>query len=222
MKRLVFLPVALLFGCFAPDLSGAMLLCDSSHFCPDGYSCVNGQCQIGTGGNPGGTDGGTGGGTDGGSSGPSGCADGMGSDVTSSGKAAWACPGTYQASSDPTKNADRLCSSGFGICTVADSVNQNTCNNLGGFFLANVAVKWTNGSSSCGPSAGQGNQTAGFAGCGKNVSQWYVSGISACSGFLKAMSDSSNFTLQIGSPYNPLTTTTSSNAASNGVLCCKK
>lgn len=215
MKRLVFLPVALLFGCFAPDLSGAMLLCDSSHFCPDGYSCVNGQCQVGTGGNPGGTDGGA--------SGPSGCADGMGSDVTSSssGKAAWACPGTYQASSDPTKNADRLCASGFDVCTVADSVNQNTCNNLGGFFLANVAVKWTNSSSSCGPSAGQGNQTAGFAGCGKNVS-WYVAGISSCSGFSKAMSDWNNNTLQIGSPYNPLTTTTTNSASSNGVLCCKK
>ena len=70
MRKLLFFPVALLFGCFAPDLTGAMFLCDPSHFCPDGYSCVSGRCQIGNGGTSTG---------DGGASGPSGCADGMGS-----------------------------------------------------------------------------------------------------------------------------------------------
>ena len=213
MRKLLFFPVALLFGCFAPDLAGAMFLCDPSHFCPDGYSCVSGRCQIGNGGTSTG---------DGGASGPSGCADGMGSEVSgsSAGKPAWACAGTYQASSDPAKNATKLCAAGYDICAVADSINLNTCNNLGGFYLANVPVRWQFTTPSCGPSGGQGNQTAGFAGCGKSVNS--VFGISSCSGFSKAMSDWQNSTLQISSPFSPLTTTTSSSASSNGVLCCQK
>ncbi len=211
MRKLLFVPLSLLFGCFAPDLTGTMLMCDSSHFCPDGYSCIAGVCKLGSGGNPTGSDGGSGG--------SSGCADGMGSDVSASAASpAWACPGTYQASSDTSKNATKLCASGYDLCTAADTVNQNSCNNLGGFFLANVVVRWQNFREECG-TAGN-NQVAGFAGCGKAI--YGSTNIPSCGGFQKGMFEFNNTQLSISSPYSPLATTTKNDSSSNGVLCCKK
>ena len=216
MRKILLFPIAMLFGCFNPDLTAASLICDPSHFCPDGYSCINGLCATGS----------VGGG-DGGTTAVdmtttmSGCSDGAGSDVSSgTGKPAWACPGTYQASSDNTKNATRLCASGFDICAAADTVNQNTCNSLGGFFLANVSVRFQGGSGSCGVSSGSGGQTAAWAGCGKMI--YTVGSAPSCNGFNRAMYDFNGNNLSINQPYQPLTTTTSNQAGSNGVLCCKK
>jgi hypothetical protein len=218
MRKIMFAPIALLFGCFNPDLTAASLNCDTSHFCPDGYSCIAGLCKLGTTGNNGDMAGG--GGNPDLTPNMSGCADGAGSDVSSgSGKPAYACPGTYSAGSDPTKNAARLCAVGWDICTIADTINQNTCNNLGGFFLANVAVHSQGGSNFCG-AVGGGGQMAAWAGCGKSI--YSVSQITACSGFGKAMFDLSGNNLSINQPYQPLTTTTSNQANTNGVLCCKK
>jgi len=216
MRKNMLVPIALLFGCFNPDLTAASLICDPSHFCPDGYSCIDGFCKMGTSSNN----------ADMGGGNPdlrpsmSGCADGAGSDVSSgSGKSAYACPGTYSVSSDPTKNAARLCAVGWEICTVADTINQNACNNLGGFFLANVAVHSQGTSNFCGAVSG-GGQTAAWAGCGKSVYSVYP--INVCSGFGKAMFDLSGNNLSISQPYQPLTTTTSNQTSTNGVLCCKK
>ncbi len=214
MRKILFFPIALLFGCFNPDLTAATLICDPGHFCPDGYSCIDGVCKPGTGGFQ----------TDGGgivdmTTTMSGCSDGKGSEVSSSSvKPAWACPGTYQASGDSTKNADRLCAVGFAICTLADTVSQNSCNNVNGFFLADVPVRFQNFNSSCGVSGG--GQTPAWAGCGKSTGN--VANISACGGFGKAMYDFNNTQLKINSPFTPLAATTQNDATSNGVLCCKK
>ena len=58
MRKMLFFPIALLFGCFNPDLTAATLICDPGHFCPDGYSCIDGLCKPGTGGFQTGADGG--------------------------------------------------------------------------------------------------------------------------------------------------------------------
>lgn len=218
MRKILFFPIAVLFGCFNPDLTAASLICDSSHFCPDGYSCIDGLCKPGTGGFQ---TGGDGGGIVDMTTTASGCSDAAGSDVSSgTGKPAWACPGTYQSSGDNTKNAARLCASGFDLCAAADTINQNNCNNLGGFFLANVAVHSQGGSGLCGASNGTGGQTAAWAGCGKMV--FSVGSAPTCNGFGRAMFDFNGNNLSISSPYQPLTTTTSNQANTNGVLCCKK
>ena len=216
MRKMLFFPIALLFGCFNPDLTAATLICDPGHFCPDGYSCIDGLCKPGTGGFQTGADGGI---VDMTAPVVSGCSDGKGSDVSSSStKPAWACSGTYQASTDGTKNADRLCAVGFAVCTMADTVSQNTCNNVSGFFLADVPVRFQNFNSSCGVPGG--GQTPAWAGRGKSTSN--VANISACGGFGKAMYDFNNTQLKINSPYTPLSTTTQNDSGTNGVLCCKK
>lgn len=206
--RKIFLFSIFLFGCFAPDLTATQLLCDESHFCPDGFSCIAGICQMGSGG------GGTG--SDGGVS-SSGCADGKGSDVSSSVKSSWACPGTYQANGDNTKNAARLCAAGYSICTSAEAVNLSTCNNVNGFYLADVPVRFQSFNSSCGIAGN--NQTPAWAGCGKSTSS--VSNIGGCNNFAKAMYDFNNQQLDINSPFSPLAGTTQNDSSSNGVLCCK-
>lgn len=212
MRKIMLFPIALLFGCFNPDLTTATLICDASHFCPDGYSCIDGLCRLGPGDNPQP-------GTDGGMTVISGCADGKGADVSSSvTKPAWACPGTYQADKDNTKNADRLCAAGYAICTNADSVNQSACGNVNGFFLADVPVRFQNFNSSCGVAGG--GQTPAWGGCGKSTGS--TSNISACSGFMRAMYDFNNSQLKINSPFTPLAGSTQNDAGSNGVLCCKR
>ena len=212
MRKIMLFPIALLFGCFNPDLTTATLICDASHFCPDGYSCIDGLCRLGPGDNPQP-------GTDGGMTVVSGCADGKGADVSSSvTKPAWACPGTYQADKDNTKNADRLCAAGYAICTSADMVSQSACGNVNGFFLADVPVRFQNFNSSCGVAGG--GQTPAWGGCGKSTGS--TSNISACSGFMRAMYDFNNSQLKINSPFTPLAGSTQNDASGNGVLCCKR
>lgn len=207
MRKIMLFSISLLVGCFDPDLTTAQLLCDSSHFCPDGFSCIAGICQMGSGS----------GSSDGGVLANSGCSDGKGSDVSGSvAKPAWACPGTYQALADATKNATRLCAAGFSICTMADTINLSTCNNVNGFYLADVPARFGFGNSSCG-TAGN-NQSAAWAGCGKSTSN--INNI-MCGNFTKAMVDWQNQQLDINSPFSPLATTTQNDASTNGVLCCK-
>lgn len=211
MRKIMLFSITLLVGCFAPDLTATQLLCDESHFCPDGFSCIAGICQLGSG--SGGTDGG-------GGSLTSGCADGKGTDVSGGTvKPAWACPGTYQADGDRTKNAARLCAAGYDICTTAATINQSTCNNVNGFFLADVTVRFQGITGSCGTASG--NQVAAWAGCGKSNSSIGSLGGQGCSNFTKAMYDWNNQQLDINSPFSPLAGTTQNDSSTNGVLCCK-
>lgn len=212
MRKIMLFSITLLVGCFAPDLTATQLLCDESHFCPDGFSCIAGICQLGSG--SGGTDGG-------GGSLTSGCADGKGTDVSGGTvKPAWACPGTYQADGDRTKNAARLCAAGYDICTTAATINQSTCNNLNGFFLANspVRAQGTN-NTACTTAATTGGQTAAWAGCGKTI--YSVGSAPDCGGFTRAMYDLAGNGLRINSPFSPLAGTTQNDSSTNGVLCCK-
>lgn len=207
--------VMLLSGCFAPDLSKAMLLCDGvSRFCPEGFSCVKGVCSQG--------------GevvSDGGSVSdiaalvdlgkPSGCRDGQGTDTSGNG-IVFACAGTFEASSDPTKSASRLCAVSWKLCTSGAGVSGALCSGLDGFFLAEVPARATLPSTGCG--AARAGESPGLAGCGKAVSGVYA--VPSCAGFRSALFAGGGSGLSVSLPY-ALDGASANITPSNGVLCCK-
>ena len=206
--------VVMMAGCFAPDLSKAMLLCDGvSRFCPDGLSCVQGVCRESGAAA-----------SDGGSMDAAavadlvqvvtGCRDGKGADVSGSG-AVFACPGAFEASPDPTKNAARLCAPSYKPCVSAAAVGGSLCAALEGFFLADVPARAALPNTSCG--ATRAGESPGLAGCGKAVTGVYA--VPSCAGFSRALFAVGPSGIAVSAPYSLESATNITNT--NGVLCCK-
>lgn len=207
MRKSLVLPIALLMGCFAPDLSGITFKCDADRACPDGYTCSTGECKV-SGDVPVPTP------TD-----PNGCASGTGIDVSSNGKdRAWACAGTYNSSTNP---ASRLCATGYRICANATSININNCNSKDGFFLADMPLYWKNFNQNCQASNGDKNDNPAFAGCGKGSSGNKKWPISCGFGFSEAMDDWNNSSLDVSGANTSISVSTTNTESKNGVLCCK-
>jgi len=204
--------LVVLGGCFAPDLSKLSLRCDAvEHFCPDGLSCVDGFCTD----SPAGQTSDLASVDDQGAR-SAGCQDGSGKEVSGSAPA-FACPGTFEASSDPQKGASRLCAPGFKLCSRADTLNQFVCSTLAGFYVADVPTRAALPSASCG--VVRSGESAGFAGCGKSVAGVY--GVPSCAGFTRGLFVTAGSGLAVAAPFASLDGTTQNTTGSNGVLCCK-
>lgn len=200
-------------GCFNPNLAAAKFKCDTSHFCPEGLSCVEGVCSDKAAGE-----------SDGGSNDAAavadlvqvvtGCRDGKGADVSGSG-AVFACPGAFEASPDPTKNAARLCAPSYKPCVSAAAVGGFLCAALDGFFLADVSARAALPNTSCG--AARAGESPGLAGCGKAVTGVYA--VPSCAGFRSALFAVGPSGIAVSAPYSLESATNITNT--NGVLCCK-
>lgn len=204
--------LVVLGGCFAPDLSKLSLRCDAvEHFCPDGLTCVDGFCTD----SPAGQTSDLASVSDQGAR-SAGCQDGSGKEVSGSAPA-FACPGTFEASSDPQKGASRLCAPGFKLCSRADTLNQFVCSTLAGFYVADVPTRAALPSVSCG--VVRSGESAGFAGCGKSVTGVY--GVPSCAGFTRGLFVTAGSGLAVAAPFASLDGTTQNTSGANGVLCCK-
>ena len=208
-------------GCFNPNLAAAKFKCDNSHLCPDGLACVDQVCieasdqprdlsaiQ-----------------TDGFTSDLSGsvdlfqpavgCRNGIGTDLNNGSSA---CPGLYEAGTDPAKFASHLCAPGYAICTLGSAVNLASCAGLAGFFLADVPTKLTFPTVSCGKAT---TETPGFAGCGTGGGSMGVYSVPSCNGFSRSMFYMGGNNLVIVTPNATLDGTATNTDPKNGVLCCK-
>lgn len=220
MKFSTFLFMVASAGCFNPDLSTADLLCDGvSRFCPDGYSCAEGHCREGQ--------------SESGdmvsvsNDGPlpidmsiakTGCSDGKGTDLsTGASVSAFACLGTFEASSDPNKSAVRLCAPGYKVCVQSTGINQTQCGSLFAFYLADVSARAMLPSAfGCG--SARSGETPGFAGCGAGAGSVVIA---ACGGFGRAVFAVGGNGLSVSPPFGPIDTTAQNTSSTVGVICCK-
>lgn len=214
--------VALTFGgCFSPNLEGVAFVCDETNpQCPAGYTCTEGRCVTGTGGTmmePPTTpavDGGSG------MAGAAGCTSGVGFDVSKeAARPTYACPGTFQADFDRNKNVNRLCASGYAICTDANRVNITACSAISsGYFVARVDTRRQAGMSDV--QCGTPNNTYKeelWAGCGRAGKDIFQAN---CSGFTSARDcdpQTTFFCMYKGSLESATNTDPNS-----GALCCKQ
>ena len=220
-------------GCFNPDLTGVVFKCDdiNNTQCPAGQVCLEGNCVTTDiiGGGP--TDDGGTGSADLAGTVPSvtGCAAGGGNDVSKGqSKLVYTCAGTFDSTFNTSRNINRLCATGYELCTKADNIDMNKCSQEpSGFFMARVITQRDNMMASkngCG-SPGK-NQGPMWAGCGASLS-YVVPLASSCSNFTKAWDcgysqttgdtqlDCYNF-----GGYSP--EASASKRADHGALCCKK
>lgn len=210
-------------GCFSADLASLNQKGDGvDHFCPEGLACVDGVCTSGTQ-----------------TADLAMSADGMqtmdmaqpvdlsqpaagcrsGSGVNVSGSAsAFACPGLYEAGTDPAKIATHLCATGYTLCTAGAAVNLPSCAALSGFYLADVPTKSTFPNVSCGKAT---TETPGFAGCGTGGGSMGVYSVPSCNGFSRSMFYMGGNNLVIVTPNATLDGTATNTDPKNGVLCCK-
>lgn len=209
-----------LVGCFSPNLEGVSFLCDDANpQCPAGYECAESRCfstdnipMTGTDPTPV-PDGGTG------MMGATGCASGMGFDVSrDQQRPVFACPGTFTADGDKTKNVNRLCATGFSICGDAMRVNLQACNALStGFFVARSIARRASNSTDvqCMAPMG-GTRELLWAGCGRNMGKDVFTAM--CGGFSAARD--CDLASSFGCYNNSLEGAFNKDAAS-GALCCK-
>lgn len=123
----VLVPLA---GCFNPPLDGVTLTCTSEDpRCPDGQSCQNGICRAEPRDLAASADGMAA--TDGAPPDQArpGCSKGGGVQVGG----AWACAGTFAKGGAAT-----LCAVGFAPCKSPANIDLAACNQLPGFFVADV------------------------------------------------------------------------------------
>lgn len=204
MRRLLI--SFLLVGCF--DAGSAPLICSQEMpQCPDGRSCVDGQCV-------------TVGASDGGSGDlatndmqqadllpVSGCAAGNGKAVGAGG--AWACPGVYGG---VNPKASTLCRS--KVCSDASLLMESDCALVDGFFVSST---W-GATSMLDPPEVICNSAASlelaFFGCGKLGFKTTMQ----CSGFNRSMQVSIANKLMASNPYS--INSLSNSDPNNGVLCC--
>lgn len=211
----VFLPAALLMGCFNPNTSGIVIICDPANPCLDGQSCVQGRCVQA-------------------SSLDMSVAseDGQvrdlmsivpGCTTASSGKqvgAAWACSGAFVVG-----KARMRCAAGFVVCPDAVKVDQPACNALTGFFAGDEPgydVSFDPPNAMCGPDSGPANRY--WFGCGQAVQPdagtnfVYSRSANPCKGFTKTLA------CQPGSGWDCFAGNTLDKVANShsydGVLCC--
>jgi len=204
MRKSLVLPIALLMGCFAPDLSGITFKCDADRACPDGYTCSTGECKV-----PGDVPVPTPNPTPG-------CSGTNGSDVSGSGTGkVWACPGKW----DQSQLASGLCATGYSICKDASAVNLGICNAKSGFFFADVGVYKANGNRlDCGSNNNLWDR--GFAGCGTSPDNQQKAS-SICGGFNRAIIGTDSTLLKVLKANDTLAKSTENTSSENGVLCCK-
>lgn len=233
------------FACFAPDLAKARLLCDGvAHFCPESYACVNGVCVNG---------GALSDTPDLAVSVPAdlagidltpppdmavtpavGCKDPFngGTNVSNLngdlGTAqAYTCPGTFQASSDPTKNASSLCAAGYHICDYGEtktkySLGTVPCAYVKGYFFIDVKGAWvtTDTNAVCNASPTKPDEFPGFGSCGRKyptIGDVFFPG--TCDGITFFLASQPGNGLTVNAPYNILAATNTN--PGNGVTCCK-
>lgn len=207
--RFVILLLALLVAsCFTADPSHIVFKCDAANPCLDGQSCIGGYCKASTQVGDLAADF-----ADAGMMMNTGCADNRGSAVGQS----WACPGAFAAG-----HASDLCKTGWSLPTDATKVDLTKCNQLSGFFIANVPGKYLPpwGSS---VSCIQGNpfENKVFFGCGAVSAPDYQTDSGAtCSGFGRAVNcptASKSWDCPTGNDLS----LTSNQVTTDGVLCTK-
>lgn len=248
-SQLPFLFLAFLLGCFNPDLAKARLLCDGvAHFCPESYACVNGICMNGgvlsdapdlaMSGDLAGVDLA---GVDLAPKPPAvGCKDPnnpLSQDVSNINSdmgwgQAYTCPGAFEASSDPTKNASSLCAAGYHVCDYGEtktkySLNGALCANLrAGYYFVDITASWNPASPptaitavACAVAAPP--DLPGFMTCGWPYTmrtEHFVTGPCKGLGGWGLFTDTPGVT--IAAPYTSLSLASSTNK-NNGVVCCK-
>lgn len=186
MKLLWLGCLALLGGCYSPDLSGVRYTCDEANpYCPDGLFCLSGVCQKQSGMV---SDAGAGGGLPDGVMSAPGCRLGMGYTVGS----AFACPSEFSSNAaDSIPAASQLCATGYQLCSMAAVIDLAACRKLSGFFAAQVPMRRGNSLDPktfvCGATSGQ-MQMPLFAGCGRQTKDdVYDVAQQACGGFTQAL-----------------------------------
>lgn len=218
MKRAVtILAVSLSAACFNPDYSSVQYVCDEANpYCPDGLSCIEGQClppdtEIQSPEEDGGI--------------PdlrtpvAGCASGSGTQVGT----AFACPGRFTSrSGSSTPSASQLCAAGYTICTNASGIDLARCRMLSGFFAASAPMRRGNGTPNpstfaCGTPTGSMSQVL-WAGCGVNQTNTVFDLVQPCQGFGQAVDC---VTDNRWSCFSANLSSTDQENAANGVLCCK-
>lgn len=129
-RSAVLLLCSVLTGCFQPNLDGVTLTCtESDDRCPDGLFCISGVCRAKKQDAGLVSDGGFGGDAAAPDQATSGCATAGGIQLGS----AWACAGTF-----PKGGAATLCATGFSPCKSPAGIDLAACNQLVGFFVADV------------------------------------------------------------------------------------
>lgn len=232
-------------ACFSPDLAKARLLCDGvTRFCPESYACVSGLCvnsgaindspdlTISVPADLAGAD-----------LMPSpdmaitpaiGCKDPLsgGTNVSNLNGdlgtvQAYTCPGTFQASSDSTKNASSLCAVGYHICDYGEtktkySLGTVPCAYVKGYFFIDVKGTWvtTDSNAVCNASPTKPDEFPGFGSCGRKyptIGDVFFPG--TCDGITFFLASQPGNGLAVNAPYNILAATNTN--PGNGVTCCK-
>lgn len=199
-KRTRPLLVALLLaGCYNPDTSKIIIVCDPQSPCPDGGLMDSGDGDLPT--NPDDL------------MSADGCKTGDGDFL---GDKARACKGKFAAG-----GAGDLCAPGWGVCQNSTGIDIALCNALDGFYAANVPGYWiTPNRKTPACSASTGTNALMF-GCGKlqSYAADNMTGIS-CSGFGRSVDCSAAATVwKCAAPFD--IAHTSNNEGMDGVLCCK-
>lgn len=207
MSRLWLASLALIAGCYSPDLSGVKYTCTASDpICPDGTTCVNNVCTL-----PGEPD-----------PGPmpvAGCS-GTGRKVS---ETVFACSGTFAKG-----GAAALCSANYAICTkLPDKPTIESCNKIdGGFFVTEVKA-WRNRFEGPEQAACENNSMGRdrllFAGCGNpNVSSNISRPMTACQPATLGVDCTTVSASQWECGPDRAASSWVNKVASDGVLCCAK
>jgi hypothetical protein len=194
-------PGLLLAGCFNPDTSHIVIICDSQNPCLDGS--VNDSSNNDSG--------------DGGDSGDMMSMDGCKADNANYlGPKVRACPGVFASG-----HASDLCATGWAICQNATGIDLSLCNALDGFYAASVPGYWISPNRKTPACSASTGTNPLFFGCGflRSYAADNMAG-SMCSGFSRSIDcGASPKVWGCTSPYD--IGHASNSESMDGVLCCK-
>lgn len=216
MNRAILIPAFLaassLLGCYNPDKSKLIILCDAARpECPEGQTCIDNRCKVST---PV---------ADGfmaadqstpvsdGAVGDllmtSGCANGGG---VALGTAAYACPGAFGMN-----QARQLCAPNWRVCTSATGIDLTKCDMQAAFFIAESPAYYLVMASD--EMCGTATVNQQWYGCGGRTSL-VTNGLKMCGGFRKMLDcRASGWNCNMKHEIDKTTNTN----ASDGVLCCR-
>lgn len=222
-------------GCYSVNYGGLTFQCDPSQpgggACPDGYQCDGSKkLCVATGGGSGTSDmaggmtsqdmpGGTSTDMGGGPVSTNACPSGMGYDVTTGSKKAYACQTTFSNTTGNT--ADAQCKNGYRLCSSTTNIDLAACSRVGastgGFFISSLEVhRNTANEIFCGTPT-TGHPLPMWAGCGRTL----TTTVSQCGGFSMALDcpQTGTFNCNNQTQTARIDDVTNSDAA-GGVLCC--